>query len=333
VFFSDIRSRKGRELRSNPLASLAFYWQPQGRQVRVEGRVKEVTAAEADAYWPTRPRQSQLAASASHQSARHRSRRKEMVDWQPLLQVLANSNGLHSGAIFFALVVAILALLALAFVITPRGGDLALAAIAVVMGAAAFNVVRNMPLAVIASVAPLARHLHLLGNELRGAIADDSAATARDSAATASASTTIAPESATAPYRSTAAARDCAAAAPESESAAPAPDAIARDSAAVARESAADAPSNSNPAVIAASATDAPAPDAVACVSATNAPEATADAPSHFNRVGQAVIVAAALILTLGKGGLLSSRIPAAMDYPAGAIAFTSSGAVVADIC
>jgi pyridoxamine 5'-phosphate oxidase len=74
VFFSDVRSRKGRELRSNPFASLAFYWQPQGRQVRVEGRVEEVTAAEADAYWPTRPRQSQLAASASHQSARLRSR-------------------------------------------------------------------------------------------------------------------------------------------------------------------------------------------------------------------------------------------------------------------
>jgi pyridoxamine 5'-phosphate oxidase len=74
VFFSDVRSRKGRELRSNPFASLAFYWQPRGRQVRVEGRVEGVTAAEADAYWPTRPRRSQLAASASHQSARLRSR-------------------------------------------------------------------------------------------------------------------------------------------------------------------------------------------------------------------------------------------------------------------
>ena len=74
VFFTDARSRKGRELRSNPRASLAFYWQPKGRQVRVEGSVEEVTPSEADAYWPTRPRQSQLAASASHQSARLRSR-------------------------------------------------------------------------------------------------------------------------------------------------------------------------------------------------------------------------------------------------------------------
>jgi pyridoxamine 5'-phosphate oxidase len=74
VFFTDARSRKGRELRSNPCASLAFYWQRRGRQVRVEGQVEEVTPAEADAYWSTRPRQSQLAASASHQSARLGSR-------------------------------------------------------------------------------------------------------------------------------------------------------------------------------------------------------------------------------------------------------------------
>ncbi len=74
VFFTDARSRKGVELRNNPRASFAHYWQSKGRQVRVEGRVEEVTPAEADAYWATRPRQSKLAASASHQSARLRSR-------------------------------------------------------------------------------------------------------------------------------------------------------------------------------------------------------------------------------------------------------------------
>lgn len=74
VFFSDARSRKGRELRGNPHASLALYWQPKGRQVRVEGSVKEVTPREADVYWTTRPRQSQLAATASYQSARLQSR-------------------------------------------------------------------------------------------------------------------------------------------------------------------------------------------------------------------------------------------------------------------
>ena len=74
VFFTDGRSRKGRELRVNPCASLALYWQPRGRQVRVEGSVEVVSPGEADTYWATRPRQSQLAASASYQSARLHSR-------------------------------------------------------------------------------------------------------------------------------------------------------------------------------------------------------------------------------------------------------------------
>ncbi len=69
VFFTDGRSRKGRELAANPEAALAFYWDAPGRQVRVEGRVVLVDAAEADAYWATRPRESRLAASASTQSA------------------------------------------------------------------------------------------------------------------------------------------------------------------------------------------------------------------------------------------------------------------------
>jgi pyridoxamine 5'-phosphate oxidase len=74
VFYTDGRSRKGRELHINPRASLAFYWQPNGRQVRIEGQIEEVQASEADEYWSTRPRQSQLAASASYQSAPLRSR-------------------------------------------------------------------------------------------------------------------------------------------------------------------------------------------------------------------------------------------------------------------
>ncbi len=49
MFFTDARSRKGRELRGNPHGSLALYWQPKGRQVRVEGRVEEITPAEARA--------------------------------------------------------------------------------------------------------------------------------------------------------------------------------------------------------------------------------------------------------------------------------------------
>lgn len=69
VFYTDMRSRKGRELGENPYASLAFYWDPTGKQVRIDGPVEKVSEEEADAYWATRPRQSRLSASASRQSA------------------------------------------------------------------------------------------------------------------------------------------------------------------------------------------------------------------------------------------------------------------------
>ncbi len=69
VFFTDRRSRKGAELRKNPLAAAVFYWDRIGKQVRIEGRVEVVSAAEADAYWATRPRPSRLAAASSRQSA------------------------------------------------------------------------------------------------------------------------------------------------------------------------------------------------------------------------------------------------------------------------
>src|SRR5207253_1651626 len=57
------------ELDANPCASLLFYWDPLGRQVRVEGRVERLTAEESDAYFATRPHGAQLAAAASRQSA------------------------------------------------------------------------------------------------------------------------------------------------------------------------------------------------------------------------------------------------------------------------
>jgi pyridoxamine 5'-phosphate oxidase len=88
VFFTDARSRKGRDLRGNPRASLALYWQPRGRQVRVEGSVKEVSPHEADVYWATRPRQSQLAASASYQSARLHSRAELLGQYARLARKL-----------------------------------------------------------------------------------------------------------------------------------------------------------------------------------------------------------------------------------------------------
>jgi len=69
VFYTNTRSRKGRELRANARAALVFHWDVLGRQVRIEGPIELVTAVEADAYWATRPRASQLAALASDQSA------------------------------------------------------------------------------------------------------------------------------------------------------------------------------------------------------------------------------------------------------------------------
>ncbi|MFP6626242.1 MAG: pyridoxamine 5'-phosphate oxidase [Deltaproteobacteria bacterium] len=68
TFYTNSQSRKGRELAANPWASLAFYWDASGRQVRIEGRVEEVSAAASDRYWNERPRQSQLASLASRQS-------------------------------------------------------------------------------------------------------------------------------------------------------------------------------------------------------------------------------------------------------------------------
>ena len=69
VFYTNYRSRKGRELARNPYATLLFYWGEHARQVRVEGRVERLMARESDAYFATRPRGSQLAAWASPQSA------------------------------------------------------------------------------------------------------------------------------------------------------------------------------------------------------------------------------------------------------------------------
>lgn len=68
TFFTSTASRKGRELDENPRAGAVLYWQPLGRQIRVEGRVEQVPAAESDDYWATRPLGSRLSAAVSPQS-------------------------------------------------------------------------------------------------------------------------------------------------------------------------------------------------------------------------------------------------------------------------
>lgn len=84
VFFTDRRSRKGRELETNPYAAAVFYWDPIGKQVRVEGRIEEVSAAEADAYWDSRPRESRIGARTSRQSAAIASHRELVRRWRAM---------------------------------------------------------------------------------------------------------------------------------------------------------------------------------------------------------------------------------------------------------
>lgn len=74
VFYTNLDSRKAREIKANPFGALCFYWQPLHYQVRIEGRFEQVTNEEADAYFATRPRGSQIGAWASHQSAPLKSR-------------------------------------------------------------------------------------------------------------------------------------------------------------------------------------------------------------------------------------------------------------------
>ena len=68
VFYTNYESRKGRELLENPAAALVFHWHPLSRQVRIEGVVEQLRAAESDQYFAGRPRGNQLEAHASPQS-------------------------------------------------------------------------------------------------------------------------------------------------------------------------------------------------------------------------------------------------------------------------
>ncbi|MBK9399364.1 MAG: pyridoxamine 5'-phosphate oxidase [Bacteroidetes bacterium] len=74
VFYTNYDSRKGKEMAESPFVSLNFFWTLQARQVRIEGRIEKVSPEESDAYFASRPRDSQIGAWASAQSTVIKSR-------------------------------------------------------------------------------------------------------------------------------------------------------------------------------------------------------------------------------------------------------------------
>jgi pyridoxamine 5'-phosphate oxidase len=81
VFFTNLGSRKGAELRENHHCALLFPWHPLERQVRVDGIAHELPRAEVETYFATRPRGAQLGAHASHQSREVGSRQDLDAAW------------------------------------------------------------------------------------------------------------------------------------------------------------------------------------------------------------------------------------------------------------
>lgn len=90
VFYTNLQSRKSRELFANPKAALCFHWMPLERQVRIEGRVELVSDAEADAYFASRPRESQLGAWGSKQS-------EPLTNLSVLFQEIKNAEAEYDG--------------------------------------------------------------------------------------------------------------------------------------------------------------------------------------------------------------------------------------------
>jgi len=91
VFYTNLSSRKGRELATNPFAALCFFWQSIGSQVRIEGEVRLVGDDEADRYFATRERGSQIGAWASRQS-------EELQSTDELLREVAAIESRYQGA-------------------------------------------------------------------------------------------------------------------------------------------------------------------------------------------------------------------------------------------
>lgn len=90
TFFTSYEGRKAKELDSNPRAALVFYWPELERQIRIEGNIERTSSEESDAYFATRPRNSQLGAWASSQSSVVASREVLERRWAELQARYAN---------------------------------------------------------------------------------------------------------------------------------------------------------------------------------------------------------------------------------------------------
>ena len=91
VLYTNLNSRKGREIKDNPHAALCFHWDELGYQVRIRGKVEQVADEVADAYWASRDRGSQIGGWASHQSEPIASR-------EALLERVAKLTEEYEGA-------------------------------------------------------------------------------------------------------------------------------------------------------------------------------------------------------------------------------------------
>jgi pyridoxamine 5'-phosphate oxidase len=89
VFYTNYSSRKGMQLSENPRAALVLYWPHLSRQVRIEGTVEMISREESGVYFHSRPRPSQLAATASRQSEVIRSRKSLIEEFKRLEDLFA----------------------------------------------------------------------------------------------------------------------------------------------------------------------------------------------------------------------------------------------------
>ncbi|MBG0783382.1 MAG: pyridoxamine 5'-phosphate oxidase [Bacteroidales bacterium] len=87
IFFTNYRSRKGKEINQNPFVSLLFFWPQHERQVRIEGHSEKLASALSDEYFVSRPRESQAAAIASNQSEAIADKTRLLQTYNQLLKL------------------------------------------------------------------------------------------------------------------------------------------------------------------------------------------------------------------------------------------------------